>query len=392
MPGTLTPLFALEGHTDRVWHAAVHPAHELLATCGGDRSVRLWAPRRGGGGGGQSGGGGGQAAGPPRDWACCHVSEDFTQRTVRSCAWSPDGRFLACASFDATATVWGLSAGGGASFSLELVATLEGHESEVKGVAWSPSGALLATCSRDKSVWLWDFDEAEGEFECAAVLQGHAGDVKTVAWHPARELLLSASYDNSVRAWGESPDEADWVCTGSLAGHESTVWALAFSPCGGRLATASDDRTVAVWRAAPPARGDRAAAVIDGLAWTREARLAGHHSRAVFSVAWGGGGSGSGGGGGGEAAGGHHRSFIASAGADDAIRVFAEEDAPAGGRAWACVGGLDAAHQRDVNHVLWHPRHAGVLISCGDDNAVRVWQWTYTEPAEGGEEVTVCPE
>ncbi|KAM7306389.1 putative cytosolic iron-sulfur protein assembly protein CIAO1 homolog [Ixodes scapularis] len=175
----MSKLSDLEGHEDRVWNVAWNPSGTILASCGGDKSIRLW---------GLEGG----------SWVCKSVLLDGHQRTVRGVSWSPCGRYLASSSFDGTTCIWRRQ-----DDTFESCATLEGHENEVKACGWSPSGRFLATCSRDKTVWIWEVGEDE-EFECASVQTCHSQDVKKVLWHPDRD-----DGDGGVRVIGPPGPVAD---------------------------------------------------------------------------------------------------------------------------------------------------------------------------------------
>ncbi|KAL4418689.1 hypothetical protein ABPG77_001259 [Micractinium sp. CCAP 211/92] len=366
----------------------------MLASCGGDRTVRIWAR---------------DAAAAAERWRCVAVLEDTHSRTIRSCSWSPDGRQLATASFDRTTAIWQHSGG-----IWENVAMLEGHESEVKEVAWAPNGSLIATCSRDKTVWLWEAAPGN-EYEVVDVKHGHSQDVKTVHWHPQGEVLVSASYDDTIKLWVEEDDE--WICAQTLAGkagcpsgHSSTVWEVAFDAAGQRMVSCSDDCTLRVW-ACRKEQGE--------LRWGLLSTLSGYHDRTIFSVDW------------------SKAGLIASGAADNAIRIFgegvaaarpasaageaggaaaaaaaADEEAAAaaadaaaaepalrdlflqqGGDSSGGVGGSFAlvckqgqAHPLDVNCVRWHPADPTLLASAGDDACIKLWRWqpARTEAAAAG--------
>lgn len=265
----LQPLQTLAGHKGRVWGAAWHGTSDTLATCGEDKTIRIWSATTASSGG--------------RCWTTRSILADGHTRTIRDVSWSPCGTYLAAASFDGTTSVWDRRDGG----DFECNTTLEGHENEVKAVAWSNGGNLLATCSRDKSVWIWEMTSAEGdEFECAAVLNAHTQDVKKVVWHPSADVLASASYDNTVKVFREDASDSDWVCTATLSGHASTVWSLAFDASGTRLATCSDDRTVKIWQAYEPGNAEAVPTPDAETVWLCVCTLSGYHTRSVYDVSW----------------------------------------------------------------------------------------------------------
>lgn len=354
MPG-LTLLATLRAHTGPVWSVSWSP-RGLLASCGVDRHVHVWNNESN------------------SEWSIVATSpSDAFLRAVRDVAWSPDGRSIAAASFDATATVLGLV--GGPKPLLEPAVCLEGHEAEVKSVAYSSGGGLLATCSRDRSVWIWqvglDFD-----YDCVAVLSSHRGDVKRVVWHPHVEMLLSCGFDQSIRVWVE--DEDDWFCSEELVAHSSTVWDVCFDPTGNSMASVSANGSLIVWNRESPSPN------IEGGTprFVVAARVSDVCSEPLYSVDWC-----------------PNQPLIAAGGGDDSIYILARSDnssvhpekpeehniSELNGtddssttrltEQWKIVCKQDRAHTGDVNYVSWNPMHPSLIASCGDDGLIRIWRY-----------------
>ncbi len=154
--------------------------------------------------------------------------------TVRSVAFSPDGKRALTGSYDKTAVLWDATSG-------EKLRTFRGHTDWVYSVAFSPDGQRVLTGSVDKAAVLWD--AATGDK--LRTLHGHTAPVNSVAFSPDGKRVMTGSTDNTAVLWDATTGEKLRV----FQGHTASVNSVAFSPDGKRTLTGSPDGTVRLWDA-----------------------------------------------------------------------------------------------------------------------------------------------
>lgn len=199
----LTLLGELFGHSDWAWALSISPDDELLASGGGDGTVRLWSLSSG------------------------NEVASFTVRPEPAgLAFSPDGSILAVGGNDAAIHLWDVTTG-------EKLGILEGHAWGLRGIVFHPEGSTLVSGSVDETIRIWDV----AAMEEVDVLRDHQGDVNSVDYDPTGTLLASGSSDKAVIIRDFETGERTYT----LRGHTSSVNILQFSPDGELLVTASGD-------------------------------------------------------------------------------------------------------------------------------------------------------
>lgn len=115
-----------------------------------------------------------------------------------------------------------------------------GHQQPVNYVNFSPDGRYIASASFDKSIKLWN--GATGKFITS--FRAHVQAVYQVCWSADSRLLVSSSKDSTMKVW----DIASKKLKMDLPGHADEVFAVDWSPDGERVASGGKDQVVKIWR------------------------------------------------------------------------------------------------------------------------------------------------
>eukprot|EP00899_Mesostigma_viride_P016657 jgi/Mesvir1/24993/Mv16951-RA.1 len=120
------------------------------------------------------------------------------------------------------------------------IARLTGHQQLINQVYFSPNGQWIASASFDKSVKLWD--GITGKF--IASLRGHVAPVYQLSWSADSRLLVSGSKDSTLKVWEVRTRKLK--C--DLPGHADEVFAVDWSPDGEFVASGGKDKVLKLWR------------------------------------------------------------------------------------------------------------------------------------------------
>lgn len=290
-------------HSDWIAALAWSPDGKYIASASYDKTVQVWEP----------------STGKLKNLYTHHNSFWIGNR-VHSLSWSPDSSCIVSGGDDKTVRIWKVGI-------REPLATYYDHHDSVLAVAWSPDGKYIASAS-GVTTFVWDADTRKTLLNFG----GFTRPVQALAWSPDSKFLAIGGWNDTIYVQDCSPGKNATQSAITYREHSDFVQSLAWSPDGIRIASASNDKTVKLW---DPRTGQT-------LLTYRG------HTDAVKVVAWSPDGK-----------------YIASAGVDTTVQVW---DPQTGKPIFTYDG-----HFGTVYGLAWS--NAGKHIASGDaHNLVHVWR------------------
>lgn len=186
-----------------------------------------------------------------RDGAFCRITVDTVEHsrdrmslyfisthychTACCSAWSTDSKLLAVGYADGYVRIWDVE-------KRRCINGFPCHSDSVKSVAWSPDGKKLVSASDDKSVRVFPLDAQPGS-EPGWSREHHAGPVNSVVWLK-NGYILSASDDGHIAMLLDTGEEEPSYWQDE---HTERIYSLAISPDGNYVVSGGNDRALCLW-------------------------------------------------------------------------------------------------------------------------------------------------
>jgi len=117
---------------------------------------------------------------------------------------------------------------------------MKAHRKEVKMIKFSPDGKWLASASFDRTVRIWDGQKGSPK---AILYGGHRERVRALSYRHDGQQLISVGDDFSARIWDMRTGKKGL----RLFGHTAPVVRVAYSPDANFLALCSLDKSISIW-------------------------------------------------------------------------------------------------------------------------------------------------
>ncbi|EFQ99936.1 coatomer subunit beta [Nannizzia gypsea CBS 118893] len=211
---TSEKIISFEAHPDYIRSIAVHPTHPFVLTASDDMTIKLWDW--------------------DKSWKCVQVFEGHSHYVMGLAINPKHTNTFASACLDRTVKIWSLG-------SPNPNYTLEAHETKgVNHVEYYPQAdkPYLLTTSDDKTVKIWDYTTKA----LIATLEGHTSNVSFACYHPELPIIISGSEDGTIKLWHANTYRLEQ----SLSYGLERAWCVSYQRGKQGIAMGFDDGAVVV--------------------------------------------------------------------------------------------------------------------------------------------------
>ncbi|KAJ6002396.1 COPI vesicle coat beta' subunit [Penicillium sp. IBT 35674x] len=211
---TSEKITSFEAHPDYIRSIVVHPTLPYILTASDDMTIKLWDWEK--------------------NWKCVQVFEGHSHYVMGMAINPKDTNTFASSCLDRTVKIWSLG-------SPHANSTLEAHETKgVNHVDYYPGAdkPYLLTTSDDKTIKVWDYTTKA----LVATLEGHTSNVSFACYHPELPVIISGSEDGTIKIWHANTYRLEQ----SLSYGLERAWCVAYQRGRQGVAMGFDDGAVVV--------------------------------------------------------------------------------------------------------------------------------------------------